>query len=249
MPPGSSWWRPPTAITAGPWRAWPACRGSAPPSSCRAAPFPARIAAIESEGATVEVVDGSYDDAVRLSAEMAGPKRLVLSDTSWPGYEDVPRWVIEGYATIFEEVDAQSGGEVPGLAVVPIGVGALAAATARRLSAPLAPRGRGAERRGLHARVRARRSHDRGAGTARLDHGRAERRGALPGGLAVGEGRVDVLCAVDDDARGGRYADAGRTRPGGRQCSGGSVGATVAADGRPAGRERRSASMGATRCS
>ena len=53
-------------------------------------------------------MDGSYDDAVRLSAELAGERRLVLSDTSWPGYEDVPRWVIEGYATIFHEVDEQA---------------------------------------------------------------------------------------------------------------------------------------------
>src|SRR5688572_21295978 len=67
----------------------------------------ARIDAIEGEGATVEVVDGSYDEAVRLSAELAGERRLVLSDTSWPGYEDVPRWVIEGCATIFHEVDEQ----------------------------------------------------------------------------------------------------------------------------------------------
>ncbi len=94
----------------------------------------ARIAAIESEGATVEVVDGSYDDAVRRSAAMAGPTRLVLSDTSWPGYEEVPRWVIEGYATIFEEMDAQAGGAVPDVTVVPIGVGALAAAAARHLA-------------------------------------------------------------------------------------------------------------------
>jgi diaminopropionate ammonia-lyase len=90
----------------------------------------ARIDAIESEGATVDVVDGSYDDAVRLSAELAGERRLVLSDTSWPGYEEVPGWVIEGYATIFDEVDEQAPAAVD-VAIVPIGVGALAAAAAR----------------------------------------------------------------------------------------------------------------------
>ena len=92
----------------------------------------ARIDAIASEGAAVEVVDGSYDDAVRLSAELADDRRLVLSDTSWPGYEDVPGWVIEGYSTIFREVDEQAGAEVDA-AFVPIGVGALAAAAARHL--------------------------------------------------------------------------------------------------------------------
>ena len=86
----------------------------------------ARIDAIASEGARVEVVDGSYDDAVRQSAAMADDRRLVLSDTSWPGYEDVPRWVIEGYSTIFAEID-----EPVAIAFVPIGVGALAAGAAR----------------------------------------------------------------------------------------------------------------------
>jgi diaminopropionate ammonia-lyase len=86
----------------------------------------ARIDAIASEGADVRVVDGSYDDAVRQTAEMADDTHLVLSDTAWPGYEEVPRWVIEGYATIFGEVD-----EPVDFAVIPIGVGALAAAAAR----------------------------------------------------------------------------------------------------------------------
>jgi diaminopropionate ammonia-lyase len=95
----------------------------------------ARMDAIASEGADVRVVDGSYDDAVRLSADMAEERRLVLSDTSWPGYEEVPSWVIEGYATIFHEVDEQAGTAVD-VAVVPIGVGALAAAAARHLAGP-----------------------------------------------------------------------------------------------------------------
>jgi diaminopropionate ammonia-lyase len=94
---------------------------------------PARIDAIAGEGAAVVVVDGSYDDAVMRSAEMAGPRRLVLSDTSWPGYEEVPSWVIEGYATIFHEVDEQAAGAID-VVFVPIGVGALAAAAARHLA-------------------------------------------------------------------------------------------------------------------
>ncbi len=93
----------------------------------------ARIDAIAGEGATVEVINGSYDDAVRRSAEMAGPRRLVLSDTSWPVYEEVPRWVIEGYATIFHEIEEQAAGGID-ITFVPIGVGALAAAAARHLA-------------------------------------------------------------------------------------------------------------------
>lgn len=95
----------------------------------------ARIAAIEGEGASVTVVDGSYDDAVRIAARLAEPgageRHLVISDTSWPGYEDVPRNVIDGYSTIFREIDDEldlRGEAGPDLVIVQMGVGALAAA-------------------------------------------------------------------------------------------------------------------------
>jgi diaminopropionate ammonia-lyase len=94
----------------------------------------ARIDAIASEGATVTVVAGGYEDAIRRSAEDAGDGCLVISDTSWPGYEDVPRWVVDGYATIFGEVDdaiAQDGLARPRLVALPMGVGALAGAGVR----------------------------------------------------------------------------------------------------------------------
>lgn len=97
---------------------------------------PARIEAIESEGAACEVVAGTYDDAVARSAEEAGERCLVISDTSWPGYVDVPTWVIEGYSTIFWEADDQLGGDVPDVVVVQMGVGALAAAAARHYRRP-----------------------------------------------------------------------------------------------------------------
>lgn len=95
---------------------------------------PARIQAIEQEGASVTIVDGSYDDAVELASREASARCLVISDTSWPGYETIPRWVIEGYSTIFWEIDEQLrawGESGPDLVVVQIGVGALAAAVVR----------------------------------------------------------------------------------------------------------------------
>jgi diaminopropionate ammonia-lyase len=95
---------------------------------------PARIEAIRSEGAEVVVVRGTYDDAVARSAEEADGRCLVISDTSWPSYEDVPRWVIDGYSTILWEVEDELGrlGEGgPTLVVVQIGVGAFAAAVTR----------------------------------------------------------------------------------------------------------------------
>ncbi len=51
----------------------------------------ARIDGITSEGARVEVVDGTYDDAVERAAAEANDRCLVISDTSWPGYERIPR--------------------------------------------------------------------------------------------------------------------------------------------------------------
>jgi diaminopropionate ammonia-lyase len=92
---------------------------------------PARVTAIEGEGAKVTSIDGTYDDAVATSAKQASDECLVISDTSWPGYVDVPTWVIEGYSSIFWEVDdelAARGEPSPTLVAVQIGVGALAAA-------------------------------------------------------------------------------------------------------------------------
>jgi diaminopropionate ammonia-lyase len=106
----------------------------------------ARKDAIASEGATVLVVDGTYDDAIARSAADADARHLVISDTSWPGYEDVPRWVIDGYATILTEADAQlaaQGAAAPDLACAQIGVGALAAAVVTHYRQPApAPRPR-----------------------------------------------------------------------------------------------------------
>ena len=97
----------------------------------------ARIAAIAAEQAHVELVDGSYDDAVTLAAGLADDEHLVISDTSWPGYDEVPGWVADGYATIFAELAEQLGDAgPPPLVAIQIGVGALACATVRALAAP-----------------------------------------------------------------------------------------------------------------
>ncbi len=97
----------------------------------------ARIEAIAAEAAHVESVDGSYDDAVVRAAGLADDEHLVISDTSWPGYEEVPGWVADGYATIFAELAEQLGaGEAPPLVAIQIGVGALASAAVRALAAP-----------------------------------------------------------------------------------------------------------------
>jgi diaminopropionate ammonia-lyase len=103
----------------------------------------ARISAIAGYGADVRVVDGTYDDAVRQAnadAELNGWH--VISDTSWEGYQDVPRWVMQGYTTMLSEAQEQLAGQgisKPTHVFVQAGVGALAAATtgfyARRFGA------------------------------------------------------------------------------------------------------------------
>ena len=107
----------------------------------------ARIAGIEAEGADIIVVPGTYDDAVAESAAIGaeGPDtNVVVSDTSWPGYDGPPRWVVEGYSTIFAEVVDQLAGlpgapAAPDVAVIPVGVGALAAAAAESLRPGIEP--------------------------------------------------------------------------------------------------------------
>ncbi len=94
----------------------------------------ARIDAIAAEGATVEVVEGSYDDAVERATAMAGAHTLVVSDTSWPGYREVPGWIVEGYETICAEADAAldaAGVGRPTHVFVQVGVGSLAVAIIR----------------------------------------------------------------------------------------------------------------------
>ena len=99
----------------------------------------ARIDAIAGEGASVTVVHGTYDDAVAQSAGEASPAHLVISDTSWPGYEAIPRWVIDGYSTILWEIDdalAASGEPAPDLVLAQMGVGAFASAVTRHYRRP-----------------------------------------------------------------------------------------------------------------
>jgi len=78
----------------------------------------------------VRVIDAPYDEAVRQAATLAevDPDALLVQDTSWPGYEDVPRWIVDGYATLFDETADQAANLGAGidLVVVPAGVGSLA---------------------------------------------------------------------------------------------------------------------------
>ncbi len=91
---------------------------------------PARIDALRREGAEVVVVDGTYDDALRrVAAESAAHGWQVISDTAYPGYTEIPQWIMMAYTTIFaeatEELAAQGRGE-PDVVLLQAGVGGLA---------------------------------------------------------------------------------------------------------------------------
>ncbi len=106
----------------------------------------ARIDGITEYGAEVRVVKGNYDDAVRqCSRDAAANGWEVISDTSWPGYEAVPSWVMQGYTTLLAETQEQLAAQgllKPTHVFVQAGVGAFAAATLgfyRRLFGKEAP--------------------------------------------------------------------------------------------------------------
>lgn len=104
--------------------------------------FPADLtdeakAAIAGEGAEVVELAVPYDDVVAAAtayARTAGASAVLVQDTSWPGYEEVPQWIVDGYSTLFEEADEQlrrAAVDHVDLVAVPVGVGSLAQAAVR----------------------------------------------------------------------------------------------------------------------
>lgn len=89
-----------------------------------------QIEAIRSEGAEVVVLPDNYDETVARAARAAElrPDAVLVQDTAWPGYEAIPQYIVDGYATMFAEVDEQLGEDAPTLMVTPMGVGSLAQA-------------------------------------------------------------------------------------------------------------------------
>ena len=88
----------------------------------------ARLKAIESEGAQVILVEGNYDDCVTFAAHDAIRNGWILvSDTAWPGYETVPKYIMAGYTMLIFEA-ANQWVEPPDLVIVQAGVGGLACA-------------------------------------------------------------------------------------------------------------------------
>jgi diaminopropionate ammonia-lyase len=89
--------------------------------------------AIASEGAIVVVVNGSYEEAVsRMAADAASQGWIVVSDTSWPGYDEIPWLIMLGYTRLVSEVREQLGG-APDVVFAQGGVGGLVCGVAAGL--------------------------------------------------------------------------------------------------------------------
>lgn len=91
-----------------------------------------RLQHIQAEGAEACITELNYDDAVRLAADNARKYGwVVVQDTAWEGYEDIPAWIMQGYGTMAAEALEQlnSAGVVkPTHIFVQAGVGSLAGA-------------------------------------------------------------------------------------------------------------------------
>lgn len=86
-----------------------------------------RVDNIRALGAEVTVEDLNYDECVRKAASMADQFEhgVIVQDTSWEGYEDIPLWIMQGYAVMADEAAGQLN-ERPTHVFVQAGVGAMA---------------------------------------------------------------------------------------------------------------------------
>ncbi|KAF1924990.1 tryptophan synthase beta subunit-like PLP-dependent enzyme [Didymella exigua CBS 183.55] len=93
------------------------------------------IRLISSEGAKVTVSGRDYDGAMREAWEEASRTQegLFVQDTAFEGYEDIPKWIVEGYSTLLSEIEEQLLEKKlkANLLVTPVGVGSLAHAVVR----------------------------------------------------------------------------------------------------------------------
>ena len=85
-------------------------------------------------GAKGQITEHNYDDTIRyMIAENKGD-RLIIQDTAWEGYTDVPLWIMQGYATVAQEMIESLGDTLPTHVFLQAGVGAFAGIMAEAFS-------------------------------------------------------------------------------------------------------------------
>ena len=92
-----------------------------------------RLDNILREGAKATIEEENYDECVRMAAKIAEdtPGGVMVQDTAWPGYEEIPAWIMQGYGTMAMEADNQMeelDANPPTHVIVQAGVGSLAGA-------------------------------------------------------------------------------------------------------------------------
>lgn len=86
-----------------------------------------RLENIRRENAEASITDFNYDDSVRLAAKDAEKNGWILvQDTSWNGYEKIPRWILQGYTTLSLEIIEQLKSTKPTHVFLQAGVGSFA---------------------------------------------------------------------------------------------------------------------------
>ncbi|MED1607560.1 diaminopropionate ammonia-lyase [Cytobacillus kochii] len=97
-----------------------------------------RLKAIREEGAEAYITDQNYDETVRICAELAEENSWVMvQDTAWEGYDDIPLWIMQGYAVLAKEIVEQlkvEGNEPPTHVFLQAGVGSFAGAISAYLT-------------------------------------------------------------------------------------------------------------------
>ena len=68
-----------------------------------------RLENIQKEGADATITEVNYDECVRRANAMAEktPNGVMVQDTAWDGYEEIPSWIMQGYGTMASEADEQ----------------------------------------------------------------------------------------------------------------------------------------------
>ncbi len=106
---------------------------------------PERLEKIKALGARAEIFPGNYDECVAEAAKAAAEAGgLLVQDTAWPGYVEIPLAIMEGYGTMAAEIAEELQGQWPTHVFLQAGVGSMAAAVtaclvnkARREALPL----------------------------------------------------------------------------------------------------------------
>ncbi|MFJ5791729.1 diaminopropionate ammonia-lyase [Lysinibacillus sp. NPDC093197] len=87
-----------------------------------------RLQNIKNEGAYAEITTMNYDDTVRYTSQLAEQNGwVIIQDTMWEGYEEIPLWIMQGYTTLAKEAVDQLE-EAPTHVFLQAGVGSFAGA-------------------------------------------------------------------------------------------------------------------------